>query len=804
MELKALFFILNLMSKKNYYKHLLIFILLIVPLFTYSQKTISGKVITDDKEPAFSATIELLNNNILVTAVVVDDKGQFSFKDISNGTYKITIRRIGSKTVNKNITVDNKDIDFGEIILLDDFTELGEVTITAEKKIIEYKSDKTILNIKDTPLSKENSITEALTVLPGISSSDDGKQISVLGKQNVEVWVNGRKSNIKISEIPASIVNEIEIISNPSAKYDASIDAIIDLKLDKWKLQGLYGEVYLDYIQSRFPSYDGGLSLSYNKNKFSISTEFYYDNKKTFLDDFTTQQYLDFSPNISQTSQQNQIIKSNSTFGNINVNYALSMQETIGVDFEIDFYNQPEYLFNQNDSFFETLTPNTIDSTYTNKTLTNYKQRDYNAGINYINEFKKDKGNLKIAVDYLNSRFEEDNDYNFTETIVSNQNTTTSLFQKREDNDASILSSTIDVSLNIDDSNSIDFGGKVSVLSTDYNSNLQGDSQFIDENIIEYKFDETVYATYLNWSKSYEKIDFSIGLRGEYFDNDGEFNNSQSSQNSFDLFPSASFAYTISKKHKIVTSYSRKIKRVNFYQRSPFRFFVSPFSTLEGNPELQPQFSNSIEATYIYKRKYPFKIYYSKIDDYINQQVSYDGVNTIFKPINYEKESFGFSTSIPAKYTSWWKGIHKLTLSYDKEFGIIETVPFDNSIFRYGLYTKQYFNLWDWMDMSLTARYNSPVISGIYETEFNPFVHLDFSKTFLDDNLEVGISIRDIFNTYDQTITASFDNRNSYTLKELDIRKVGFSVSYYFGKGREVENKASDIIDEEKERINKQ
>jgi iron complex outermembrane receptor protein len=752
-----------------------------------------GRLIDEESKPISYSLVSLyqLPNGDLKTQMFPSEEGVFSFQNLDQGTYQVFIEGgFGFEVYQSNSLIIkdtvNPNIDLGTITLKYIVQEANTATVVGERAIplLEHDIDKTTMNIEGTSLSTLPSLLTVLQLAPGVLV--DGNKVSISGKSNVLLLINGKTTSLKLENIPPNIIESVEIISNPSAEYDANVGAVLNIKLKKGSLEGIQGNFYAKYTQGIYPRVDVGSFITFNKGKFSAQLELGYNYDKTRAISIANRAFESAPPvYYSSTSLRGESTGHN-FYTNLNLGWDFSPKHNITLSGEYSISRGANTTY-QEDAFKSTLETAAIDSSLNNTTNGQSKANNFQVQLSYNGQFGKN-WTIASAVNYMQLTPFSNSDYNFEFTNTSNPNNNFGFnYQMDDSTKAGLLIGQVDLSWN-KEANRIDFGAKYTNINTYYSILFNNnDVQFTGNNNW-FKYDESIYAAYLQWKGGIGKVQWKVGLRGEYATTKGlDKQNIKTDLGQFNYFPSAVCLFIPSKKHIFKLSYKKSIQRVSFFNRSPYSFYTGLYTKFEGNTSLRPEITHSIEFDYILMSRFTFKLYYNEVTDYISQISERNGSLETFKSINFQNSNFGLNISGQLALSNWWKIGFKLIGTGIYTRGEVQDQPFNTWSAYTNLVLMQSFNLWNWMGVDAIANYKSPYSVGIYNTSHLFSFDLNLRKTFFDDQLTVSIYLSDLFGTNLQRNSIDFNTQQMDVLHNRDVRTATLSLIYNFSKGREKE-----------------
>lgn len=645
------------------YLTLSIFLILSLNLFAGTNATkkyqLSGTVIDGETKQLLEyATISVFDmEGKAVSGAITDADGKFAIK-IDEGTYQIKVQFISYTTHEQEIKL-NSDLDLGTLSISPDKVLLDDVEIVDEKTQVELELDKKVYNIGKDITAQGGTVNDVLNNVPSVAVDPSGA-ISLRGNGGVQVLINGKPSviaaNNGLEGIPAQNVDRIEVVTNPSARYQAAGTAgIINIVLKKNKLKGIGGSVQLAT----------GIPADHNAN-----LNLNYKNDKVNLFGSIGRRYSNYNGRLSnlQTVNQN---------GTTTVLNQIGDQDRN--DNAYNFFLGSDLYFNERNtmtaSFFRFYTENTdvtifdydydlgsgsTDSTV-QRTIDYYEPQKYNQlEVNYTKTFKKPR--QRWVIDFQYDFWNDDENENILNAFSGENVSGSTEFRTRdiESSDDFMLSS--DYVHPIGEKGRIETGFRAETRVI--TSNYLAEQRILDDwevfqgldNDVDYS--ERIGGAYFQYGNSAGKFSYLLGLRSEYTEieiNDarGEFS---TTKDYLRFFPTAHFNYNHSKSSKAQLSYSRRIRRPGFWQLNPFGGFADNNAIFRGNPDLDPAYTNSLELAYLLntqKLSFNPSLYFQQTTDYFqfySQQLSpEDGGGSLTTPINLDAE-YRYGVEIISNY----------------------------------------------------------------------------------------------------------------------------------------------------------
>jgi hypothetical protein len=764
---------------------------------------VKGRIIDQTKHPVEYATAALLNakTNQLVTGSVSDEKGEFVIEKVPVGEYKLSVSMVGYQKVetetfalaDKNHLVVDK-----QIVLNESTQQLAEATVTAHRMFIEQKVDKMVINPDASILMSSDNVMDILKQLPGVSV-DNNDNISLKGKQGVIVMIDDKPTYLSADQLANLLkgmqgknVDRIEIIEHPSAHYDAEGNSgIINIKTKHNKAPGFNGNVFGGLSLDSKLGENGGIDLSMHTGKFNLygNYSFYEWRGWNTLD--AIRQYMTGS---NQGAYQ-RVTSYNHFHGNANnfkigADYNMTKNQVLSVMFRgsTGFNNGPG---NTQNAFLNS--NHQLDSTlHTNLRMSdNWQNYTYNA--NYKWNIDTTGQALTIDADYAQYFYNALNTQSssFFNAAGVDLNSDFSLAQS-QNSTIDILTAKADYVYPISKVISIESGIKTSFVTNDgsndilvndptgiiWNNGLHQHDRFI--------YNENINAAYISGHGQFGKTSVQLGFRVENTNSKGnsESLNQIDSEHYTNLFPSLFLQHAFNENNQLGLSYSYRIGRPNYYLLNPFLFMVDPYTYLQGNPFLKPQFTHALGLNYTYKGEWITSVGYDCTHDLFTQVMAQnDETNVIYLTDQNISKSIDFNVSETAQLdiTKWW---HFNATAIGMYKRVVSNVAGATTFTRWS-YSGNMSNTFtlpnDW-SMELSGQYQSKQLSGNVILLQQYLVNLGIQKRLMNNKATLKLSVEDLFNTNKGGDIAKYDNVNILLINRWNSRKLNITFSYSFGK----------------------
>ncbi|RAJ37332.1 outer membrane beta-barrel family protein [Pedobacter cryoconitis] len=787
--------------------------------FAQSNSSLSGHLKYKDGLTAKDITVSLIrfSDSVLVQRLNVLEDGYYLFKDLKPGTYVIVFTSLGIREVKRGpIPLKNESLVLDTILLNRSIQQLQEVSIKSTQPLIQRSIDKTILNVEHTSLAIGNTALDLLNRAPGLTVLNDGT-IQLNGKQGVTVMLDGKLTYLSSSQLTSllrntnsSQIKSIEIMTHPPVKYDASGSAgLINIILKKNKELGSNGTITADGAVGKYIKANTGFSINQRSKKLNVYGNYNYaDNKRYGI--LNLDRAANMLGNLSNIVQQ-----SNSTTTNHNhtykagLDYNFDKNNTVGL-VVAGYTNDQDEIIN-NKSFINHSVTQPSQIIALNKGKNSYSNIAYN--LNY-----------KSLIDTLGQQIDIDLallNYNNAEQVIyennffdenGNPGMKAAIFRNISPTDLKIKALTINYTLPLSKTSTVDIGLKSSLVKTDNDflvENKEGNSWLKDfEQSNRFRYKELINAAYLNLNKDLPGFNMQLGVRAEHTSTKGNSITMAEvvKREYLDLFPVITFSKKINKDNTVSLTANSRIDRPNYGTLNPFIYYLDLYTYKRGNPDLKPQYTNSLSFNYILRQKYGLQVAYSHTKDVITDIIKPDTVRKALftSPENLARQnSISLSLSIPLTIASFWTMYNDLS-AYHVNFysnNILGTTYNSN---QNAMNFKSYstFSLSKNFSFDLSYCYQSRQLFGTSYLKSFSFVDAGTSYKFFGNRLNAKLSVKDIFNKKTQIIYSNLPGLNYTMYDKPETRIIVLGLSYSFG-GKEVRQprRRSTGIEEEKSRI---
>ena len=787
-------------------------------------RAVKIKLIQSDSTPISGATaLVFRNDSILVKTFISNTDGVLEMENLPSASLLVKVTRVGYTELVFNIPIFIPSKAKGEIDLIQTMevktAALKEVVVQAKKPMIEQKIDRTVLNVDASPGNTGNSVVEVLEKAPGVSVDKDGN-ISLKGKQAVLVLIDGRQTYLTpqdlfnyLRSLPASTIDQIELMTNPPARYDAAGNAgVINIKTKKSKTQGFNGTYTGSVGQGRLNRNSNSLQLNYRKNKVNLFTNSSYSNWEGFNDLDIQRIFKNENKEVDAIFKQISRDK-NGEKNNVNlklgVDYQASKKTNIGL--VISGFSNPESSFINNNSFLNN-SAGITDSIV--RSSNQIKNKWTNLSSNFYLQHKIDSTGKEITADIDFSNFNakgssllNNNSYTPTE-VLKNSNTLRADFPV----DITILSAKTDFAHPLKDNAKFEAGLKSSYVQTKNEANFFNVVNGIDQvdfdktNRFDYK--ENINAAYINYNKQWKKWGLQLGLRAEHTEVKGDQKgNAQRNDSSFirsyiNLFPTSYITYQANDNHQFSFSYGRRIDRPNYQSLNPFVFFIDNYTYQVGNPFLQPQITNNFEITHLFKGFLNTTLNYSRTNNIFAESFTQKDFATIVSQSNIGvRTNMGVAINAQLEAKKIFSTNIYVNYSYNSYQGTVNGDPLNNQINMVLLNMNNQFRFKKGWSAEISGWYRTKGIEGQIIVSPLSQVTVAAQKQILKNKGTLKFSIRDLFYTNIPTGDINFSRTEARFTNKRDNRILSLSFIYRFGRNFKPVNKTNSGSDDIKSRV---
>lgn len=790
---------------------LLIVLLLTVTPYIFAQSkagSVTGSIADDGNHHIIDeATISLFNakDSSLVKINLANKAGNFVFEHVPKGKYYLSVTSAGRlKVYSPLIEIkDTQAVSAGILHLKNDVKTLSEVKVEARKPFIERKIDRTIINVDASITNAGTTALEVLEKSPGVTVDKDGN-VSLKGKQGVLIMLDGRPSYLNAQELanllknmPSSNIDQIEIMTNPPAKFDAAGNSgVINIKTKKNKMTGINGSVSSSILQSMLTKTNNTFNLNYRTGKLNFFGNYSYsfwqsDQQLFILRKFRNTNTKEIETIFDQATNMNR----KSWFQNLKIgmDFYANKKTTLGV--VVSGYDNPGREMNANRTDLNDAA-NQIDSLVIADNSNKRKSNNFATNLNLRHVFDSSGKEFSIDLDYLNY-------YETSEQFLVNNFLNPDLSVRRDPtqlrghlpSEVTIYAAKTDFTFPLTKMAKIETGLKASYVTTDNDALYQNNTStgyVTDEgktNHFIYK--ENINAAYVNFRQQIKKWGFQTGLRAENTYAKGhQVGNATRADSLFtknytNLFPTVYVSYQADKQNTFSVNYGRRIDRPDYQDLNPFYYFLDEYTYQVGNTLLQPQFSDNFELSHTYKGFLTTTLNYGEVHHVFTEvmkQITSERKTFITKENIAAKTDIGLAISAKFPVTTFWTTNLYSNVNHNSYKGQLSggMLNVESTIFFSNMSNQ--FKFKKGWSAELSGFYRSKGIEG--QMVINRMWRMDagLQKQILKTKGSLKLGIRDIFKSQNFSGGVNYQDIDVKIKNTRDSRVASLTFTYRFGK----------------------
>ena len=790
---------------------------------------IRGSVAEETKSPVEGASIELIRNQDTAAYKMseTDKSGRFIFETIPVGKYHLVATAVGHESFSGpafSVSPDNKNIDLPQVVLKKKTNELQSVAVVANKSFIEQRADRIVVNVDASPANAGSTAMDILEKSPGVTVDKDDN-ISLKGKQGVIIMIDDKPTYMTstqlasyLKSLPASAIDQLEIMTNPSAKYDAAGNSgIINIKTKKNKTKGFNGSMTLSQTESKYGKPGASVNMNYRTGKLNIFANAGFNRWKGWHNLDINRNYLDSgNGKINSIFTQTTYMQYSNPEFNIKagIDYFLNDKTTLG--FVVSGFQDDEK--NQSQSYITLKDANNIpDSLVHSFGNIDGLWQNVSMNLNFLRKFDSLGTQITADADYV--RYNSKNDQYYLNATFD---------PKMNPLDASTLSGNLPSTINIytfktdythpfKNDFKLEAGLKTSYVATDNQANyfnVVSDVEYPDTTKTNYfVYHENINAVYLNFNKKYKKWNFQAGLRVENTNYSGhQFgnkytvvnNDSAFSKSYVSAFPTAYISYQLNDNNMFGLNFGRRIDRPDYGDLNPFLFFLDQYTYQAGNPYLQPQYTTNIELSHTYHNMLTTTLNYSNTKNFFSETFEQEGHATIVRNGNIgRRQNAGVSASLNLTVTKWWTAILYTNLNYNHFNGMLYGQNLNVSAVNLLGNLNNQFKFGKGWGGEISGFYRTAGLEGQVLIKPVGQTSAAIVKQLFNEKGSLKLGVRDIFYTQQFRGAINFQETQATFHNSRDSRQVSLTFTYRFGKPIKgpQNNRHSGGADEEANRV---
>ncbi len=801
----------------------------LVVAFTSRAQNITGSLKDAEGKALTNATVSLLHakDSSVEKLTVTNAEGVYNFQSVNKGKYLVSGSYVGLTNaytavfeVSGNGTQKLPSLNLGKPA-----ADLQGVVVTAKKPMIEVRADKTIFNVENSINSVGNDALDLLRKSPGVIVDKDDN-LSLSGKNGVQVFIDGKPSPLSGSDLSnflkslqSSQIEAIELITNPSAKYEAAGNAgIINIRLKKNKTFGANGSVNAGYNIGTYAKYNGGAALNYRNAKVNLFGNYNYSQG---LNEGNMNLYRIVKDTLFDQRSTNNFNNKYSHGFKAGMDYFIDKKNTVGVmvngnlsDFDINTHSRTPIIYLPKNDTVKVLVANNQSTS---------KRDNVNFNLNY--RFADTSGReLNVDGDYgfyniKSNQFQPNYYYKAGGGSILDQY----IYNMIAPTQIDIYSGKADYEQNFKKGR-LGLGAKVAYVKTsnDFNRyNVYNTGKIMDTlRSNDFKYTENINALYVNYNRQYKGIMIQAGLRMENTTAEGKSNGYRKNGNGYagydstfkrnytDLFPSAAITFNKNPMNQWSLSYSRRIDRPAYQDLNPFEFKLDEYTFQKGNTQLRPQYTNSIAVTNTFKYFLTTTLNYSHVSDVFSQIVDTADISKAFisKKNLADQDIVSLNISMPFQY-KWYSiftNINTFYSHYKANLGTGRNI--DLEVYSLNLYAQQTFKLTKTTTAELSGFYASPSIwQGTFKSKEMWGLDAGLQQTLFKGKATVKATVTDFLKTMKWSGTSDFAGQYVKTSGNWESRQFRLNFSYRFGNTQvKAARQRKTAADDESKRVGSQ
>jgi hypothetical protein len=788
-----------------------------------AQTNRSGQVagtVLDEKEQPFPFVNVLLlkaKDSTLAKGIATDVSGKYLIEQVEAGRYLTLISMVGyQKVYSQPFVVTHELVQLSTVTLTTDTQNLKELTVVAKKPFIEQQIDRTVVNVENSIVAAGATALEVLERAPGITIDQQNEVLKLRGKDGLIVQIDGKQTFLSQQELmnllrntPSDNIEKIELITNPSAKYDAvGNSGIINIRFKRNKNYGTNGTFTAGggLVGDKHGRGNASLSLNHREGKIStfVNTSGYQGRGFNTNDIYRV---IPFNDNVTIFDQESARTNSSQNYSlRAGIDYFVTKKTTLGAlvsgfhnDWSTPFGTTDTRILNGDQS---------LRQTYRTVSESGFKMNNLTGNLNLKHLFNDKGKELTFDADYVQYIGKRNNTLDtryFSPTGAPDG--LSEIVRNRMPSDIHIGVAKLDYTQPLGKAK-FETGLKASLAASDNNMIFE---QKLDDWTLDprrtnrFKYSENINAAYANLSgKLNAKTQYQLGLRAEHTHSVGNSVtlNDRRERNYLNLFPSVFVSRQLDSANVLNLSYSRRIDRPDYQSLNPFEFYLDPYTFQRGNPNLTPQYTHSLQLVHTYKSVLSTTLAYSRIKDVIvrevPKQIAEENKTFITTENLDHQDNLSLTVSMPIPVTKWWSLQTNLTGVYNRYQTFYQGELYDVNQINYNIFANNQFRLPKGWSAELSGFYNSRAVYGFFMVQPQGMINVGLQKTMLEKKGTLRLNVNDIFWMNRFTGTANFNDINMRVRSTWPSRQVRVSFTYRFGnqnvKGARQRNTGSDDL----------
>ena len=764
---------------------------------------ITGLVTDINKKQVEAATVALLRSgdSLQIKSTLTNQQGAYRFEAVPAGNYLVKVSSVGfSNTVINNIRIaPEQSFEAQPVVMESKAKDLASVTVVATKPLIENKIDRTVVNVDAAVTNVGASALEVLEKSPGITIDKDGN-ISLKGKQGVMVMIDNKPSYLSGAELVnllrnmnANQLDQIEIMTNPPAKYDAAGNSgIINIKTKKNKLKGFNGSVSAGFGQGSYWKTNNSLNMNYRNGKFNSFLNLSYNKNYSYTQlDILRKYKSGEGKDLTAIFEQSAFMKNmrESRNAKAGIDYFLTPKTTLGV--VATGFLSPEDFSATNTSYLKNAAA-VVDSIVTSESHNRNTWKNGTLNFNFRHQFDSAGRELTADLDYATyssgNRQDLVNISYQPDWARKNMSSLIGILPVG----INIYSAKADYMQNIG-SVKLEAGVKTSFVKTnniaDYRNLISGSWQPDYDKTNGFTYEENINAAYLNFNRQFKKLGVQAGLRyestnykghqlGNAIKPDSLFSNHYES-----WFPTVYLSYEVNKKNRLGFNAGRRIDRPAYQDLNPFLFFIDNYTYQAGNPYLKPQYSNNLEFSHTYNNFLTTTINYSQTNNLMTETFHQQDYATIVRKGNIgRRNNAGIAVSAQVPVQKWWMAVLYTNYNYTSYSGVLNGEQLNLEASNVLVNVNNQFKFSKGWSAELSGFYRSKGVEGQVVIDPMGQVSGGVAKQVFNNKGSIRFNIRDMFYTQKVKGYINFQQTEASFRNIRDSRVANVTFTYRFGK----------------------
>jgi iron complex outermembrane recepter protein len=777
--------------------------------FAQSTSAVRGDVMDENQKPVAAASVSLYReiDNVLVKAAFTNPQGIYSFDGIKANTYLLKITSTGYRQATVSIQVTGEgDIKVPAAIMRIEEKKLAGVTVQAQKPLFENKADKIVVNVSASPGNAGANALEVLEKSPGVTVDKDGN-ISLKGKAGVQVFMDGKPAYLSgqdlvnfLKNLQGTQLDQVEIMTNPSARFDAAGNSgIINIKTKKTIQLGYSATFTAGYTQGIYARNNQDITFNYRKNKVNLFGTFSRNERNTIRTFIIDRKFIDPTTKEVKTLLSQESDKKNWNASNsIKLGADLFATKRTSLGILLNGYYNPENSISTGN--INILNPNQVlqASTFSRSTSSS-SWKNFSSNVNLRHVFDSTGKELTADLDYVYyNGAHTQNLSNYFYDASGNAGGKPDTLYGNLPQRINIYSAKVDYLHPMKKGAKLEAGLKAAYVKT--GANAVYDS-LINNTLVRdvgrsnhFIYDEKIYALYASYSRPFtKKFSGQFGLRLENTEAHGNqlTTGEKFTRNYTQVFPTAFLSYKISKQHSLSMNYGRRIRRPDYESLNPFVKFLDRYTFEQGNPNLRPQFSHNVEVSYSYNNFISTTLNYTKTTNIIQVVLVQDEVTnqTFGRQSNIaSQQQYGAAVNIFKQVKSF--NANLFVNVYNNRFsGLLNNTNVTIGATTAVLNGSMSYKFKKGITTEISAFYRTAGIEGIFRIQPLGALNFGASMPLFNNKATLRLGIRDIFWTQKAQGEVKFGTIDTRFRQVPDSRTISLNFSYQFSKGKPATSK---------------